>query len=252
MKIAVIGGTGVSGGPTVADVQRRGHEVIVVARSRGVDVITGAGLDAALEGVDAVIQASTTSDPTPEGQLRFFTKSTANLLAAEQRAGVKHHVVLSVMAIDRMTKNAHVAAKVAQEQLVERGPIPYTIVRVAQFHEFPGMMVDWLRQGDSVTLPPALLQPVDVADTAEVLVQLAEGTPLGRAPDLAGPQPEDLVDMARRTLAARGQSLRIIPSWRAPMFSDVTGETMLPGPGARLGSTTFDTWLRQQTPAGAR
>jgi uncharacterized protein YbjT (DUF2867 family) len=249
MKIAVIGGTGLCGSPTVAEVRRRGHEPVVIARSRGVDVITRAGLDSALQGVDAVIHASTTTDLTSEGQLRFFTQSTENLLAAEQRAGVKHHVLLSVLALDRMTHNAHLAAKVAQEQLVERGPIPYTIVRVAQFHEFPGMVVDWLRQGDSVTLPPALLQPVDVTDTAEVLVELAEGAPLGHAPDLAGPQPEDLVDMARRTLAARGQSLRIMPSWRAAIFSDVTGETMLPGPGARLGHTTFDTWLRRQTPS---
>src|SRR5688572_32581678 len=98
MKIAVIGGTGVSGSPTVAEVQRRGHDPIVIARSRGVDIMTGAGLDAALTGVDVVIHGSTTSDPSPDGQLRFFTTSTQNLLAAEQRAGVKHHVLLSVLA----------------------------------------------------------------------------------------------------------------------------------------------------------
>jgi uncharacterized protein YbjT (DUF2867 family) len=177
----------------------------------------------------------------------LFETATRQLLAAEQRARVRHHVLLSIVAIDRIEGNAHYAGKRAQEALLEAGSIPFTIQRATQFHEFAGMLVSWVRQGQTVVLPPLLLQPVAVADVGEVLAEIAVGAPQGRATDLAGPELQDLIDMARRTMAARGESIRLVPSWRNGLFGvEAAGEMFLPGPGARLAPTTFDAWLQNQ------
>ena len=247
MRIAVVGGTGTAGRPTVESLRRAGHEPIVISRSRGVDVATGAGLAQALEGVEVVIDVTSVQGPDPEATRALFERATRNLLAAEQRAGVKHHLLLSIVGVDRIVGNAHYAGKRTQEKLVAEGPIPYTLQRVTQFHDFPATVVGWMRNGDSATLPPLLMQPVAGADVGDVLAELASRGPQGRVTDLAGPQPEDFIDMARRTLTARGQSLRLIPSWQSGLFGvEAAGEVLLPGPEARLAKTTFDWWLAEQ------
>jgi len=244
MRAAVIGGTGLVGRHTVSALQRAGHEAAVVSRSSGVDVLTGEGLDAALAGVDAVVDVTNSAAPTAEEAEAFFGTATERLLAAGQRAGVRHHVVLSITNIDRIDGNAHYAGKRRQEEVALGGPVPATIVRATQFHEFAGMVVDWMRRGDEAQIAPLLLQPVAAADVGDVLAEVAAGPPQGRAPDLAGPETQDMVDMARRTLAARGESVRLIPTWRSGLFGpEMAGEVMLPGPDARLGPTTFDAWL---------
>jgi uncharacterized protein YbjT (DUF2867 family) len=243
MRVAVVGATGLTGRPTVAALQAGGHEPVPIARSTGVDVVTGAGLDAALTGVDAVIDVVNTASFDPNVVAQFFGTATAHLLAAEARAGVGHHVLLSIVGIDRIDGNAHYAGKRRQEELVEAGPVPWTIRRATQFFEFAGMVAGWTRRDGVSTVPPLLVQPVAVADVAAVLVEDATAAPRGRAPDLAGPEPQDLVDMARRTLAVRGDSTRLLASWRGPLTDELAGEVLLPGPGARLASTTFDAWL---------
>jgi uncharacterized protein YbjT (DUF2867 family) len=170
------------------------------------------------------------------------------VLAAGRRAKVGHHVLLSIAGVDRLDGNAHYAGKRAQEALVVAGSVPYTILRATQFHDFAGTVVGWTRQGDAASVPPLLLQPVAVTDVADVLAEIAVGPPQQRPADLFGPQPEDLVDMARRTLAARGESIRLIPSWRTGIFgAEAAGEVMLPDPSARLAPTTFDAWLARAT-----
>lgn len=243
MKIAVIGASGRIGRLTAERLTRTGHDVVPVSRANGVDIITGAGLDAALAGVAAVVDVSNATTADPDETIEFFSKGTANLLAAEQRAGVQHHVLLSIVGIDRVEGNAHYAGKRAQEKQVEDGGAPATIVRATQFHDFPLMIATWTRQDDTVALPPALLQPIAPADVADVLVEVATGQPQGRLPDLAGPGPEDLVDMARRSQAARGETVRIVPTWKGLFGPEMAGEAMLPGPDARLAETTFDQWL---------
>ncbi len=251
MRAAVIGGTGLVGRHTVSALRQAGHEAVVVSRSNGVDVTTGAGLDAALAGVDAVIDATNTPAMSAAEAEAFFETATSNLLATEQRAGVGHHVALSITNIDRVDGNAHYAGKRRQEEVVLAGVVPATILRAAQFHDFPAMVVGWTRRGDEAQIAPLLLQPVAVEDVAAVLVELAAGPAQGRAPDLAGPEPQDMVDMARRTLAARGESIRLIPTWRGGVFGpEMAGEVMLPQPGARLGPTTFDAWLAAGAGAG--
>jgi uncharacterized protein YbjT (DUF2867 family) len=244
MRIAVIGGTGTAGRSTIESVRRAGHETIVIARARGVDVVTGAGLDAALVGVDVVVDVSNLQGPAAESTAALFATATRNLLAAEQRAGVKHHVLLSIVGVDRIEGNAHYAGKRQQEELLAGSPVPVTIQRATQFHEFAGQVVEWTRSGQVALVPPLLLQPVAAADVGEILAEIAAGSPQGRAVDLAGPEPQDLVDMARRTLSARNESIRLIPSWRSGVLGvDAAGEVMLPGPEARLAPTTFDAWL---------
>jgi uncharacterized protein YbjT (DUF2867 family) len=245
LRVAVIGGTGLAGHYTVEALRRAGCDVVVVARSRGTDVVTGRGLDEAMSGVNVVVDVSNARATDADGTLQFFSGATKNLLSAEQRAHVEHHLLLSIVNVDRMEGNAHYAGKRAQEELVASSTVPWTIQRATQFHEFAGMVVDWTRKADVAYVPPLLLQPVAASDVGFVLAELAVGPARGRAPDLAGPQPEDLVDMARRTLSARGESLRLVPSWRTGLFGvEAAGEMFLPGPGARLGLTTFDTWLK--------
>jgi len=244
MRAAVIGGTGTVGRLTVEALRRAGHEAVVVARSRGVDVTSGEGLAAALERVEVVVDVTNFQGRDAETTRALFGAAMRNLLAAEQQANVRHHVLLSIVGVDRFGGNAHYAGKRLQEQLLSSGPIPYTIQRATQFHEFAATVVSWTRQGQQATLPPVLVQPVAAADVAAVLAEVAVGPPQGRAVDLAGPQPQDLVDMARRTLAARGESIQLIPSWRTGVYGiEAAGEMCLPGPEARIAPTTFDDWL---------
>ncbi len=243
MRIAVVGGTGLAGRHTVAAVRRAGHEAVVIARSLGMDVTTGAGLPEALVGVQAVIDTTNTPSARAEQTRAFFTAATTTLLAAELRAGVEHHVVLSVVGIDRVPGNAHYAGKGRQEALALNGAVPTTIVRATQFHEFAEMVVGITLQGNEAVVPPLLVQPVAVADVADYLVAVACGPPRDGVLEMAGPETQDLVDMARRTLTARGESLNLIPSWRGPFGPDMAGEVLLPGPDAHLGTTTFGRWL---------
>jgi len=244
MRIAVVGGTGFVGRHTVEVLRRAGHDTVVIARSRGVDASTGRGLDEALAGADAVVDVTTVPPADRETTQALFATLTRNVLAAGRRAKVGHHVLLSIEGVDRLDGNAHYAGKRAQEALVVAGSVPYTILRATQFHDFAGTVVGWTREADTASVPPLLLQPVAVTDVADVLAEIAVGPPQQRPLDLAGPQPEDLVDMARRTLAARGESIRLIPSWRTGIFGvEAAGEVMLPDPSARRGPTTFDAWL---------
>ena len=224
-------------------VRRQGHEPVAIARAAGVDILNGTGLAQALEGVDAVIDASNAPARTAEDARAFFGTGTGNLLAAEAQTGVAHHVVLSIVGVDRVEGNAHYAGKREQEQRALAGDIPVTIVRATQFHDFAATVVGWTRRDGAAMVPPLLVQPVAVGDLADVLVQTATGSGRGEVVEVAGPRTEDLVDMARRTLAARGQSIELIPTWRGPLGVQMAGEVLLPGPNAHLTATTFDQWL---------
>lgn len=244
MRIAVVGGTGLVGRYAVEALGKEGHEAVVVARSRGVDVATGEGLDDALAGVESVVDVTNTTVMNPEAAREFFDAAIGNLLAAEERAGVGHHVVLSIVGVDLAEGNAHYAGKRRQEELVREGKVPYTILRATQFFEFAEMVVGWTREGDVATVPPLLMRPVAASDVGRVLAEISVGPPHGRPLDLSGPENHDLVDMARRTLAARGESLHLVPSWRdGPFGVEMAGEVLLPGPDARIAPTTFDAWL---------
>jgi uncharacterized protein YbjT (DUF2867 family) len=246
VRIAVAGGTGLAGHQTIKALRRSGHDAVLIARSVGVDLTTGAGLAAALAGVDAVIDVTNTPTVDPEEAREFFATATTQLLAAEHNAGVSHHVVLSIVGVDRVEGNGHYVGKRAQERAALTGSVPATIVRATQFFDFAAMVVGWTRRGQVATVPPLLVQPVAVSDVGDVLVEAAVGRPQNGVCELAGPELQDLVDMARRTLAAQRTSLRLIPSWRGPFGVEMAGEVLLPGPDAQIAPTTFETWLAAQ------
>lgn len=246
MRIAIAGATGNIGALTVAALERDGHEVVRISRSLGVDLTTGDGLDDALVGVEAVVDATNGPAVDPAETAAYFGTTTRNLLAAGKRAGVRHHVLLSIVGIDRVEGNAHYAGKREQERLVAEGTVPWTIVPVTQFHDFAEMVTSWTEQDGVATIAPLLVQPIAPADVADVLAEVALGQPRGRYADVAGPDPQDLVDMARRTLAARGRSVRLVPTWSGMFGPAMAGDTMLPGEGARIAPTTFDQWLAEQ------
>lgn len=249
MRAAVVGATGKIGALTVAALRRDGHDVVPVARSLGIDVLTGEGLDDALRGTSAVVDSSNNPAQDADAAIGFFGTGTANLLAAEERAGVRHHVLLSIVGLSQPARTPHYAGKLAQEAAVERGPVPWTIVRATQFHSFAATVVGWTRRDGAALVAPLLVQPIAPADVAEVLAETATSEPGHRRVDIAGPETQDLVDMARRTFDRRGERVRLIPTWNGPFSTEMAGNVLLPGPDARIMPTTFDAWLAAGAPA---
>lgn len=243
MRIAVAGATGNIGARTAAALDRDGHDVVRVSRSLGVDLMTGDGLDDALSGVDAVVDAISAPPTDRDRTTKYFGSTTANLLAAERRAGVRHHVLLSIVGIHAIEGNAHYSGKREQERLVSEGPVPWTIVPATQFHDFAAMVTSWTEEDGVATIAPLLVQPIAPGDIAEVLAEIATGEPRGRYVDVAGPETQDLVDMARRTLQAKGRTVKLVPTWDGVFGVTMAGNVLLPGDGARIAPTTFDDWL---------
>ena len=248
MRVAVAGATGRVGAGTVEALERAGHQTVSISRSAGVDAYAGTGLDDALQGADALVDATNNSSQNEAEIIDYFGTITRNLLAAEQRQGVRHHVLLSIVGLDHRQNVPHYAGKREQERLVTAGPVPWSIVRATQFHDFAAMVAQWTEHDGTATIPPLLVQPIDPADVAAALAEVAVGAPLRATLDVAGPQTQDLVDMARRTFAARGQDITLVPTWRGVFDTSMAGEVLLPGDGARLAPTTFEDWLT----AGAR
>ncbi|MGE3590558.1 MAG: SDR family oxidoreductase [Ilumatobacteraceae bacterium] len=242
-RIAIAGATGHIGALVSSVLERRGIDVVPISRSHGIDLTNGVGLTSALAGVDAVIDVINSTASVVTETVHYLGTTTRNLLAAEVDAGVRHHVLLSIVGIDRVQGNAHYAGKREQESLVAAGAVPWTIVPATQFHDFAAMVVNWAERDGAATIAPLLVQPIAPLDIAEVLAEVAVGEPQGRYPDVAGPCTEDLVDMARRTLAVRQQNVRLVPTWSALFGPSMAGDVLLPGPSARIAPTTFDDWL---------
>ncbi|WP_200207721.1 SDR family oxidoreductase [Micromonospora coerulea] len=246
MRVAVAGASGNIGSLTVAALRRHGHDPVPISRSHGVDLLTGQGVDEALGGVDAVIDAISAPPADREATATYFATTTQNLLKAEQQAGVRHHVLLSIVEVHRIAGTAHYSGKREQERLVSAGQVPWTIVPVAQFFDFAATVARWTERDGTAYLAPLLVQPIAPADVADVLAEVAGGPPQGRHRDVAGPERQDLVDMARRTHQALGRVMKLVPTWEAILGPDMAGNVLLPGPDARIAPTTFDDWLADQ------
>jgi uncharacterized protein YbjT (DUF2867 family) len=248
MRIAVAGATGHIGALTVSALEGRGHDAVRISRSLGVDLLTGEGLDDALRGVEAVVDATNVAATNRGEAVASLGTMTRNLLASEQRAGVRRHMLLSIVGLDRVEGNAHYAGKREQVRLVAGGPVPWTIVPATQFHDFAAMVVSWAEKDGAATIAPLLVQPIAPQDVADILAEVAEGEPQRRYPDVAGPEPQDLVDMARRTNEVRGRAVRLVPSWSGLFGPSMAGDVMLPGEGARIAPTSSDEWLAAGAP----
>jgi len=244
MKILVIGGTGLIGSKTVAKLRERGHEAIAAAPSTGVDTITGEGLEAALAGTAVVIDLANSPSFEDAAAMEFFQTSGRNLLAAEKKAGVGHHIALSVVGTAKLQASGYFRAKQTQEELIEASGTPYTIIHSTQFFEFMGAIARAATQGNEVRLSSALIQPIISDDVAEAVADIALGAPVNGLVEIAGPDREPMDRMVARFLSAAQDPRVVINDPASPYFGVVLEETSLvPAGKARLAPTTFDTFL---------
>jgi len=249
MKIVVIGGTGLIGSKLTARLVAHGHDAVPASPGTGVNTLTGQGLTEALAGADVVVDVSNSPSFEDTAVLEFFEKSTRNILHAEAAAGVGHHVALSVVGTERLAESGYIRAKIAQEKLIENSSIPYTIVRATQFFEFAARIADEARDGDTVRVPAALIQPMSADDVAAAVCDVALGAPLNNTIEVAGPEPMPFEDFVRQGLRAAGDQRVVVADPQARYFGARLSErTLLPGDSARLGATTFADWLSQQAP----
>ena len=244
MKIVVIGGTGLIGSKLVKRLRERGHDPLAASPDSGVNTLTGEGLAEALEGARAVVDVSNAPAWEDEAVLDFFQTSTRNLLSAEETAGVGHHIALSVIGADRLTESGYLRAKVAQEELVKAASVPYTILRASQFFEFIRRIADSSTDGDTVRLPPALVQPESADDVADALADIADDPPVNGTVELAGPEPLPLDEIARRVLTEDGDPRRVITDVHARYFgAELDDRSLIPGDAPRVAPTRFEDWL---------
>jgi uncharacterized protein YbjT (DUF2867 family) len=243
MRLAVAGGTGVVGRHVVAVARHRGHDVVVLARSEGIDLTSGAGLEARLTGAEAVVDVTSIQSQRRKKTEAFFGSVTRHLLAAEAATGVRHHLALSIVGIDDVP-SGYYQGKQHQERLVTEGQVPWSILRATQFHEFAEQALGFVRLGPLSLVPRMLSQPVAAVEVAEALVDLAETGPAGRVPDLAGPEPLQMVDLARRVARARGLGRRVVPVRVPGAFGrGMRSGALLPASAGPRGRITFDEWI---------
>src|SRR2546430_1397523 len=249
MKIVVIGGTGLIGSKVVSILRKQGHEVVAASPSSGVNTITGEGLAKALTGAQAVVDVANSPSFEDKAVLEFFETSGRNLLAAEAAAGVGHHIALSVVGTDRLLASGYFRAKMAQENLIKASRIPYTIVRATQFFEFVGAIAQSATDGQTVRLPPALMQPIVSDDVAAALADLAVKKPLNGSVELAGPEPIRMDELVRRFLSANRDARKVTTDAHAGYFGTaVNDQSLTPGDNPRIGPTRFEDWLRRSIP----
>jgi uncharacterized protein YbjT (DUF2867 family) len=247
MKIVVIGGTGLIGSKLVKKLGAHGHQAVAASPDTGVNTLTGEGLDEVLKGAAVVVDVSNSPSFEADAVLKFFETSTRNLLAHEAAAGVTHHVALSVVGTERLPDSGYFRAKVAQENLIKAGPIPYSIVHATQFFEFVKAIADGSTEGNTVRAAPVLMQPMAADDVASAVGRVAVGAPLNGIVEVAGPEQIRMDELIRRSLAARQDPRVVVADPSVRYFGATLGErTLVPGADARLGETRFETWLAQQ------
>jgi uncharacterized protein YbjT (DUF2867 family) len=243
MKILVAGGNGLIGKKLAGILAGDGHEVVPASRSTGVDLLTGDGLEALISGTQVVVDVLNSPSFEDGPVMEFFTTTSRNLLAAASEAGITHYVALSVVGVDRIS-SGYFRAKLAQEQLIEASGLPYTIVRATQFFEFAAAIGQFSMVNDEARLPPAPTQPIAADDVAACLASVATAQPANAVVELAGPERIPLDELARRGLAAVGDSRKVVTDPEAIYFGaklDVQG--LAPGENPRTGPLTFSEWL---------
>jgi uncharacterized protein YbjT (DUF2867 family) len=249
MKIIVIGGTGLIGSKTVAILRQGGHDVAAASPKTGVNTITGKGLKEAMAGARVVIDLANSPSFEDKAVLEFFETSERNLLPAESAAGIRHHVALSIVGIDR-SDNGYFRAKVAQEKLIKTSGIPYTIIRSTQFLEFLGAIADSSADGNLVRLPPCLFQPIAADDVAAVVADVTLAAPRNGIVEIAGPERAPLDEIVSRYLKAVGDPRKVASDPRAPYWGGRVEElSLVPLGEAHLGRISFDEWLRRSRTA---
>ncbi|OBA64962.1 LysR family transcriptional regulator [Mycobacterium sp. 1100029.7] len=254
MKVLVIGGSGLIGSQVVAQLTELGHDAVSASPSTGVNTVTGAGLDDAIAGVDAVVDVSNSPSWADDDVLDFFTTSTRNLLQAERAVGVRQHVALSIVGADRAAASGYMRSKVAQEKLIVESGVPHTIVRATQFFEFVGGIADSLTDGDTVRSPHGAFQPIAAADVATAVTRAAIGDPAGLI-NIAGPDKRGMDDFIRNLFTATGDAREVVTDPQAQYYGAVLDEHMIvpvEGEEVTVYPTRFGDWLAAQVPSNAK
>jgi uncharacterized protein YbjT (DUF2867 family) len=249
MRVVVIGGSGLIGSRVVARLAEHGHEAIAASPKSGVNTVTGQGLAEVLAGAQVVVDVSNSPSLEDQAALEFFTTSTGNLLAAEQPAGVGHHVALSVVGTERLQESGYLRAKLAQESLIRESGIPYSIVHATQFFEFFKSMADAATDGTTVRLSPALVRPIAADAVAGAVARTAVGEPVNGTIEIAGPEQLGLDELVRKALRVRGDPREVVADPKARYFGARLEErTLLPSADARILDPRFEDWLVQTAP----
>jgi uncharacterized protein YbjT (DUF2867 family) len=248
VKVVVIGGSGLIGSKLVAKLRESGHEAVAASPISGVNTLTGEGLAEVLKGATVAVDVSNSPSWEASEVMKFFETSTRNLLAHEAVAGVGHHIALSVVGTERLLESGYFRAKIVQENLIKGSSIPYSIVRATQFFEFVKGIADFSTDGNTVRLPPALIQPMAADDVAGALCRIVMGPPLNGSVEIGGPEQFRLDDLVRRGLAARKDPREVVADPHARYYGvELSERTLVPDADARLGETHFETWLGQST-----
>lgn len=249
MKIVIIGGTGLIGSKLTTILRGRGHDVLAASPNTGVNTMTGEGLDAALAGADIVVDVANSPSFADDAVMDFFTTSGRNLLAAEKKAQVRHHVALSVVGTDRLAESGYFRGKIAQEKLIRESSLPYTIVHSTQFFEFLGGIVASAASGDTIALSPAHIQAISSGDVAAFMADFTLGAPVNGIVEIAGPEKVRMSDLVQHYLAFKNDTRKIVANPDTPYFgAKLSDNTLIPGPAALLGRMTVDSWLTTQAP----
>ncbi|MFI9454076.1 SDR family oxidoreductase [Amycolatopsis sp. NPDC052450] len=249
MKIVVIGGSGLIGSKLVRKLTAHGHEAVPASPDSGVNTLTGEGLAEVLEGAQVLVDVSNSPSFADDAVLDFFRTSTGNLLSAGEKAGVGHHVALSVVGTGRLAESGYFRAKIAQEKLIKESGRPYSIVHATQFFEFVGSIAQAATEGTTVRLSDARIQPMAAEDVAAAVGRVAVGAPLNGIVEVAGPEQFGLDELIRTGLAFRGDPREVVTDPDARYFGALLDKDMLlPGPDARLAATRFAEWLPLNPP----
>jgi len=253
MKIVVIGGTGLIGSKAGVLLRHAGHTALAAAPDTGVNTVTGEGLEAALEGADVVVDLANSPSFEPSAVMEFFKAHEKSLLAAEARAGVRHHVALSIVGADRSPDNGYFRAKVAQEHLIKASGVPYTIIRSTQFMEFLGAIADAGQADGVVEIATGLFQPIAADDVAAIVAEVATSSPRNGTIEIAGPERAPFDEIVRRYLEIMGDQRAVHGDPQARYYGGkVERYTLVPTGEARLGEIPLATWVKRKRTAQAR
>jgi uncharacterized protein YbjT (DUF2867 family) len=244
MKISIIGATGLIGSKVVDLLKRDGHDVVAASRATGADVLTGAGLADALTGAYVLVDVTNAPSFEDDPVMDFFTRSSANLVAAAKEAGVGHYVALSIVGVDGLPESGYMRAKVVQEKTIVGSGLPYTIVRATQFQEFAAAIVGSLESDDEVRTPDALIQPIAADDVVAEVARVAVGSPVNGVVNIGGPDKISFSDLARGVLAKQGADKAVVIDPQARYFgTPVQQNSLVTADGAMLGTVRFADWL---------
>ncbi|MFD1141187.1 SDR family oxidoreductase [Larkinella insperata] len=244
MKILIIGGTGLIGSNVAGKLRQLGHTVIAGSPSTGINALTGEGLSEALVNTDVVIDLSNSPSFEDGPAIQFFETVGRNILAAEVNAGVKHHLVLSIVGTHLMGEMGYMRAKKIQEDLVKKSGLPYTIVRSTQFQEFVPTIAAGSTQGTEVHVSTLDFQPIAAEEVGVFMTRFAVSQPANGTVEIAGPGRAPMSKFVEEFIRATGDARTIVPTDKKEYFGvSVPQSALVPQGDAYLGELRFDKYL---------